>query len=410
MNSKFSTWLDAVRTAFGTGRGLDRLLCAAALVVAALMTARLILHKAAEPEKTSLVFAVEEEEDGVLSSLAAEFEKLNPEIRLRLEKKSRGELGALVLDAPEMSGAAGKAGPAGGADLVVLDDWLLRDGISGGGLAPLSPYSGAEDHWAVPLVSLMDVLFYNIDILKAASLDRPPGNRAEFLAAARAATGNGIYGAALSLSPGDPRSVFRDVFSWMWAAGGGPLTPDFPGRAAAGTLDFLGQLAREGCLAPESGTERLEEFAGGKIAMMTGSVKDIAFLEGKVNFGITAIPPPAGYTGKPVFALYGLYAGITAGCAHPGEAWSFLSFLAERMPSAGLIRPIGESGTETDTGPLAVKARDMYEAAEIIYGYTRLERGAELEDAVRREIIPLLEGKRNGAATAEAIADQWKRE
>ncbi|MDR1106633.1 MAG: extracellular solute-binding protein [Treponema sp.] len=405
MNPKFSKWLGAVRTAFETGRRIDRFLFAAILILAALITARLILHKAAEPGKTTLIFAMQEGEDGILSSLASEFEKLNPEIQLRIEKKSYEELKALVLGGAESSGTPVAEGKTGGADLVVLDDWLLRDGIPGGGLAPLSPYSGAEDQWAVPLVSFMDVLFYNIDILKAAGLDRPPGNRAEFLAAAKAATGNGIYGAALSLSPGDPRSVFRDVFSWMWAAGGGPLSPDFPGRAAIGTLDFLGQLAREGCLAPET-----EEFAGGKIAMTTGSVKDIAFLEGKVNFGITVIPPPAGYTGKPVFALYGLYAGITAGCAHPDEAWSFLSFLAEKMPSAGLVRPIGESETEADLNPLAVKARDMYEAAEIIQGYARLERGAELEAAVRKEIIPLLEGRRNGADTAAAIASQWKGE
>jgi spermidine/putrescine-binding protein len=200
----------------------------------------------------------------------------------------------------------------------------------------------------------------------------------------------------------------------MWAAGDGPLSPDFPGRAAAETLDFLGQLAREGHLAPgifeRSGAERLEEFARGEIAMMTGSVRDIAFLEERMNsaFGITVIPPPAEYAGKPVFALYGRYAGITAGCAHPDEAWSFLAFLAEKTPPAEPARPIGENGADRGANPLVVKAGDMYEAAEIIQGYARLERGAELEAMVRKEIVPLLEGRRNGADTAAAIAGQWK--
>ncbi|MDR0601519.1 MAG: hypothetical protein LBG42_03990, partial [Treponema sp.] len=144
MNPKFSKWIEAARAAFGTGRGIDRFLFAAALVLSALMITRLFLHKAAEPQKVSLVFAVQEGEIGLPASLAAEFERLNPEIRLRPEKKSREELRVLVFEAPD----------AGGPDIVVLDDWLLRDGISGGGLVSLAPHSGVKDQWAIPLVFL----------------------------------------------------------------------------------------------------------------------------------------------------------------------------------------------------------------------------------------------------------------
>jgi ABC-type glycerol-3-phosphate transport system substrate-binding protein len=407
----------------------DRLLFAAALAVAVLMLIRFAVHKA--PEKTTLVFAYAEmpsmnqKEEELLHSLAGEFEALNPEIRIRFEKKSYDELKNLVRETPGTETENTKNRKTV-PDIAALDDWLLRDGIRKGSL--VSPYADKGDEHGeippetsrtVPLVSLVDVLFYNIDILKAAGLDRPPGNYGEFLAAAEAvakyamterAGADEIHAVALALSPDDPRSVFRDVFSWMWAAGSGPLSPEtdgnFPGRRTAAALEFLGQLARDGRLAPgtfeKTGMERLEEFAEGKIGMMTGSVKDIAFLEKSMKgaFGITRVPGPAEYPGRPVFALYGLYAGILRQCAHIDEARAFLAFLAEKNP--------GETAWMETEDPLSVKARDMYEAAGIIQGYAGFIQGAELEDLVRKELVPLLEGNRSGADTAAAIANQWK--
>jgi ABC-type glycerol-3-phosphate transport system substrate-binding protein len=409
----------------------DRLLFAAALAVAALMLIRFAVQKAAEPRKITLVFAyaeippMNEDDEELLHSLAGEFEALNPGIGIKFEKKSYGELKNLVREIPgaETENAKNRKTVP---DIAALDDWLLRDGIRKDSLVSLyadkektQGETSPEISRAVPLVSLVDVLFYNIDILKAAGLDKPPGNYGEFLAAAEAAakyamTGgagtDGIHAAALALSPDDPRSVFRDVFSWMWAAGSGPLGPetggDFPGRRAAAALEFLGRLARDGRLAPgtfeKTGTERLEEFAKGKIGMMIGSVKDIAFLEKNMKgaFSITRVPGPAEYAGRPVFALYGLYAGILRQCAHVDEARAFLAFLAEKNP--------GQTAWMEAADPLSVKARDMYEAAEIIQGYAGFIWGAELEDTVRKELVPLLEGNRNGADTAAAIASQWK--
>jgi ABC-type glycerol-3-phosphate transport system substrate-binding protein len=392
----------------------DRLLFAAALAVAALMLIRFAVLKAAEPEKITLVFAyagmppMNQDDEELLRSLTGEFEVLNPEIKIKLEKKTYGELKNLVREIPDAETENAKNRKTA-PDIAALDDWLLRDGIWKGSLA--SP--------AVPLASFVDVLFYNIDILKAAGLDRPPGNYGEFLAAAEAvakyaategAGTNGIHAAALALSPDDPRSVFRDVFSWMWAAGSGPLGSEtdgaFPGRRTAAALEFLGRLARDGRLAPgtfeKTGTERLEEFAEGKIGMITGSVKDIAFLKKnmKGDFGITRVPGPAEHSGRPVFALYGLYAGVLRQCVHVDEARAFLAFLAEKNP--------GETAWMETADSLSVKARDMYEAAEIIQGYAGFIRGAELEDTVRKELVPLLEGNRSGEDTAAAIANQWK--
>jgi hypothetical protein len=136
--------------------------------------------------------------------------------------------------------------------------------------------------------------------------------------------------------------------------------------------------------------------------MMTGSIKNIAFLEEHMKdpFGITRIPAPAAM-GRPVFARYGRYAGISSACAETEEAAAFLDFLAEKLPAAA------EPVSHTEGNALLVKARDMYEAAGIIQDYTRLEGGAELESLLRIQLVPLLEGRSGGADTLSALEKQW---
>jgi ABC-type glycerol-3-phosphate transport system substrate-binding protein len=398
----------------------DYFLFFAALALTALLFFRFFPGRNPGFRGIDLVLAVMDDDED-LSVLAGKFMERNPGILIRIEKRTGDEIRRFMREVPEK-----------GPDIVVLDDWQLREGIENSRLMPAAGEGSGETEtqWAFPAAVFIDVLFYNTMILAAAGLDRPPADREEFLAAARAvASAGGVHAASLALSPEDPRSVFRDVFSWIWASGAGPgdLSADgesselrppgyedgagSPRERAAAALDFLARLSREGLLAPgtftKTGAERLEEFAAGKIAMMTGSVKDIAFLEERMRgtLGVTRIPGPAEYAGRPVFALYGRYIGITAECSHPGEARSFLAFLAEEKFPAGLPGP----APENRTSPLYVKVADMYEAAGLVRGYANLERGAELEAALRQELVPLLEGRRNGADTADAAVKQWKK-
>ena len=238
-----------------------------------------------------------------------------------------------------------------------------------------------DTQYALPLMSFMDLLFYNIDILQNSNFDRPPKTRAEFLAVARAVANPGagqdtVNSFALTLSEG----ARRNIYPWIWAAGGeicvsAPNEPPVLSRAALDIIAFFGQLQREGLLSTEwePAVQQLEGFAKGKIAMITRPVSDIALLQriaGDLNFGITAIPGTT--QGKNRLGLSKIYAGISADCALPDEAWSFLSFIAEKSPvlAEALAAvpgslPASFPGDYIVKNPLFSKAWDIFEAAEI---------------------------------------------
>lgn len=370
------------------------------------------------PEKTTLVFGLSGtggETARALGAIVETFEEAHPEIRVTLS---------------EAAGAP--------ADVLMFDETELEALTREGALASLDPWLRTETgvpRQAVPLVSFVDLLFYNIDLLAAAGLDRPPKDRDEALryaAAAAGGPGSGRFGAALSLGEEDPFGVRRDVFSWIRAAGVPLVTegrPSFTGRETAEVLDFLGDLSRRGLLAPgaltETGAARLQAFGKGNIALMIGPSSAIPRLRETMgdSFGVGAVPgPPGGGAngGKPVFSLHSLYAAISAQCRYPGEAWTFLSFLMEQSPVlAAELRAVPGSGGPgfaagaagvppyIENDPLLLKAWDIYQAADIVRDFEELPAAAELEQALREELVPLLAGRRNGADTAAAIRKRW---
>jgi multiple sugar transport system substrate-binding protein len=300
---------------------------------------------------------------------------------------------------------------AEGADILFFDDSEFGRLRSGSKLLALNPYipantqegeasieqnPGQDAQWALPLMSFMDLLFYNIDILQAANFDRPPKTRAEFLAVAKAVANTGagqdsIDGFALALSQGARLSIYP----WIWAAGGeiyAPASNEPPAlsRAALDTIAFFGQLHREGLLSLEwePAVHQLEGFAKGKIAMITRPASDIALLQriaDDLNFGITAIPGTT--QGKNRLGLSKIYAGISAGCALPDEAWVFLSFIAGKGPELAEALsaipgslPAAFPGDYIVKNPLYSKAWDIFEAAEIVEyrSYDPSEEEAEL--------------------------------
>jgi ABC-type glycerol-3-phosphate transport system substrate-binding protein len=278
-----------------------------------------------------------------------------------------------------------------GADMLFFDDSefgrLRRDSK----LLALNPYiaantqDGAEQdtQWALPLMSFMDLLFYNIDILQTRNFDRPPKTRAEFLTVARtiARTREGLSDEVYSFALDLTQEARRNIYPWIWAAGGeicapvnDPSSNDAPvlSRAAIDTIAFFALLHSEELLSPGPDNDGLAEFAQGKVAMITGSARDIAFLQRrKINFGITAIPGTT--QGKNRLGLTKIYAGISADCALPNEAWAFLSFiagksqaLAEALTAIPGSIPADFPGEYILKNPLYSKAWDIFEAAEIV--------------------------------------------
>jgi ABC-type glycerol-3-phosphate transport system substrate-binding protein len=327
-----------------------------------------------------------------VDALIREFEEQYPELRIQ-----------------EVTQEAAAGGT--GADIVFFDDsefGRLMDALA-------SPDSYR------PLVSFMDIFMYNIDILKAANLDRPPHTRAAFLAAARAVKAQGaeapgtnevpVSAFALGLSKADPLALRRDFYPWIWASGVDIQSIDLSGdnpalpRAVTDAIAFLGQLNREELLAPgtfeKTGAQRLREFAEGKIAMMTISARDIAFVLNNAHdftFGITALP--AVTPGKNRLGLSSIYAGISGASAVPDEARVFLSFLAEKSDvlaeALGAVPgkyPGGFAGEYIEKNELYSKAWDIFEAADIVE-YKPGEPSAEaFNHLIRKKLVEALTNK-----------------
>jgi len=278
-------------------------------------------------------------------------------------------------------------------DVVFFDDSNFAALVEASALASLSPYiytETEEDQWALPLVSFVDLFFYNVDILQAAGNDRPPGTRAEFLAAARsvaetaAANQEEIFPFALGLSEMDPLGIRRDFYPWVWAMGG-EIHSGFTADGAlaltgptTNTINFLAEMDREGLLAPGSfektGRERMGQFAEGKIAMLLASARYIPYVRDGahgVNFDITAVPVTA--PGRNRLGISGIYAGISSASTQTDRAWAFLVFIAGRshlLASATSAIPgsffVTFPSRYIEENPMYLKAWDIFEAADIV--------------------------------------------
>jgi multiple sugar transport system substrate-binding protein len=341
-------------------------------------------------------------------ALLREFEERNPDLRIIL---SDGD-------------ASSQTGP----DILIFDEGDFYGLTKNKALVSLESYIDYDtgEMYAVPLVSFMDLLFYNIDLLKAAGFDRPPKTREEFLNYAKTISGNtsGSYGTALSLSPADRQAMSRDIFSWIWAAGGDfwqtEGKPVINSRTIITDISFLGSLYREGVPAPLSfyttGEQRLEEFANGKIAMMVASTRSIPALRERMGddaFSITTIPG-SGSAGKYSIGISSFYTGISVACAYPEEAWSFLEFLAERSPFLceelkavpGIVSDLF-FGNYIKDDPFYSKARDIFDSSQVVYGFSGKPDAEELETAVLEEMRVFFETGRTAQETANAIQWRW---
>jgi multiple sugar transport system substrate-binding protein len=312
----------------------------------------------------------------------------------------------------------------GAPDILIFDEGEFSVLAAEGSLAKIDVYEEEPplfitDQPAVPLVSFMDMLFYNVDILSAAGFDRPPKTRDEFTACAAAVSG-GNSGAALSLSSADRQALSRDIFSWIWAAGGNIEPAEISNRAVIADINFFGALNRNKVLAPRvfdtTGDQRLEEFADGRIAMMIASTRAIPFLREKMGdgaFGITTVPSSGG-GGKYSVCLSRIYAGINVNCEHPEEARNFLAFLAEKSPllCAELKAVPGKvsdliPGDYVRDDPFYSKAWDIFEASATVQGFSGRPEAQEYESAFLEELRVYFETERSAQDTAAAIQKRW---
>jgi multiple sugar transport system substrate-binding protein len=430
---------------------LDRLLFYAGLAVL-IVALPLVLWQMQQgipilgEERRVLVFTQwwqNELDAAVLPALIREFEVQNPGIRINLDTRPYHEVRRLFLpDSPKVD--AGEEAAAALPDILGLDPRWLPSFIERDLLEPIADVpeknaltgTGEAENalpWALPIVSCVIPLFYRIDILQEAGFDRPPGDQAEFTAMARAVTdpSRGRYGFALSLGPEDPLGVYRDVFPWFRSSGASLLhdgRPAFTETPAANVLSFLNTLSRDGLLAPEAFTktnkDRLEDFIAGRFAMMLAPAVEIRTLRAAgIPFGVTAIPGPASYIGKPAAGVTGWYAGIPRSGKYKEEAQAFLFFLAGKADAiaskTGMVpgtTVFPGDGVTPETGvvsvpeqdPLYLKVNDIYAAAGTTEEYLSLPAELMLETILYEELYLMFEEGQSPEKTLRAIQQKWE--
>jgi multiple sugar transport system substrate-binding protein len=377
-------------------------------LIAGIFLFRLLTSTPVVPKSTTLVFAQwwdGELEGDVLEKLTDEFEAANPGVAVILEKKNWGEIRKSLEEGE-------------GPDIFSIDPFAVYELEKASLLAEITK-GGERGGNILPIISFINPLFYNIELLRNAGFDRPPKNQTEFLSyALRVKESSGVYGAGLALG-GDTHSISRHILSWIWASANNPEsagTFSFNTKEVIGVLNFLNQLKPN--LYPNAffltETELFKAFGEGKVGMMIGSTAGIKKLKPTpIGFGVTTIPAPESYVKKPVFLLSVWYLGINRQSVFQEEVRQFAAFLAEKSEdiaaAAYAIPGIGRRSRELSRDDLYYsKAFDMYEAGEIVRELYASPDISGLNRIIRKEVEQMFWEMKTPEQCAQAIQAEWE--
>ncbi|MDR1216859.1 MAG: extracellular solute-binding protein [Treponema sp.] len=302
------------------------------------------------------------------------------------------------------------------SDIFIFNSHILYEAVQNGWLASLADYLRADDlqtetreeEWAIPLTSDIYMLFYNIDALTSPGFDRPPKNWDEFKKYARILSSPGKYGLTLSLNADDD---YPDVYPWLWVTGALMMkdgSPNLGDAAISNTLQFFADLNQDGVIAPGSfhktKRQKIKEFTENKAAMMIGSIEDIETVRQKMyesSFGVSTIPVPDKFSGKPIFGLMTTFAGIGARSALQEEAWAFLSFLLEHSSDiAAAVRALpgnGNTPVPAKESPSLAKVYDMFESSDTVEELSGMPNARSLAQIFCTETASMLDESQSQA-------------
>jgi multiple sugar transport system substrate-binding protein len=290
---------------------------------------------------------------GSLRTMMDQFEQENPGIKVKL-------LSGPYASTKEQVVAGAAAGTM--SDVVGLDGAWISDFAKQGSIADLNKLMADAGYdktqlssevkvndatYMIPVVNFVYPMFTNTDLLQKAGIAKPPSNRTEFTAAAKAVSNLGnAKGWVLPLSLEAPNGVQNDVMSWAWASGQSMLKdgkPDLTNQDIKGTVEYVKSLWDDGVIAPGSFTmkeqDKVEEFTNGRVGMMIDSLAHINTIREKnpnLKFQVSSVPSVDGFAGKRgiPFASWGI--GVAENSAHKAEAWKLIQFLMSEKANAKL--------------------------------------------------------------------------
>ncbi|NTG50741.1 sugar ABC transporter substrate-binding protein [Agrobacterium rhizogenes] len=367
---------------------------------------------------------------GALRHIMDDFEAKNPGIKVTLvsgpyatthDQIVVGAASGTLSDVVGLDGAWVNGLAKQGA-IASMDELMTKANYDKSQIADIIKVDGKSVMF--PLASFVYPVFVNLDLAKAAGVDKMPTTRSEFAAAAKKMTdpAKNEYGWVLPLSLQSPSGVQNDVMSWVWASGASMLKdgkPDLENPAVVGTLEYIEALHKDGVISPgifaKKEQDKVEEFVNGRVGMMIDSLAHVNLIRQrnpKLNFGISAMPATDGYTGKRglPYASWGI--GISDSSQHKEEAWKLVEYLMSPDVNGRLV-------SIANAFPGNVKAKPDFVASDPIFaeafkifqsGYPANEFvGLPVAEELMRDMNIQIQKELDGGQTAkEAAANTQK--
>ena len=372
---------------------------------------------------------------GALRGIMDDFEAANPDIKVTLvsgpystthDQIVVGAASGTLSDVVGLDGAWVNGLSKQGA-ITSLDPLMDAAGYDRSQIADIIKVDGQSVMF--PLASFVYPVFVNLDIAKAAGIDKMPTNRTEFAEAAKKMTNadKNQFGWVLPLSLETPNGIQNDVMAWVWASGASMLKdgkPDLENETVVGTLEYIKSLNDAGVISPgtfaKKEQDKVEEFVNGRVGMMVDSLAHINLIRERnpnLNFGISAVPAVDGYTGKRgmPYASWGI--GISEGSEHKEEAWKLVEYLMSPEVNSKLVTianafpgNVKAKPDLTKSDPLFSEAFKIYQEGYLANEFVGLPVAEELMRQMDIEVQKLLEGQATTQEAAAATQKQWEAE
>lgn len=369
---------------------------------------------------------------GALRGIMDGFEAANPGIKVKLVSGPFSATHDQIV-----------AGAASGtlSDVVGLDGAWVNELAKQGAIAPMDSLmddtkfdrSQMADiikvdgkSYMFPLASFVYPVFVNLDMAKAAGVDKLPSTRSEFADAAKKMThaDKNQYGWVLPLSLQVPNGAQNDVMSWVWASGQSMLKdgkPNVDNPAVVDVLTYIKSLQDAGVISPgidaKKEQDKLEEFVNGRVGMMIHSLALLNLMRERnpnLNIDISALPAADGYTGKRglPYASWGI--GISNNSEHKAEAWKLVSYLVSPEVNAKLVTiahafpgNVNAKPDFSNADPLFVKAFKIFQTGKLANEFIGLPVAEQLQRDMDVELQKMLDGQQTPEQAAAATQKQW---
>lgn len=287
-------------------------------------------------------------EKDTLQKLINEFEETHKGIEVVLSSVSYEDLEKGLFGSGGTKNEQMLSGDLIALDMLWVPELLKNETIEGEWAE--NPLQNCFD---APLLSFINVLYYNIDSLREAGFSRPPKDRSEFIIYARALTDKEKDHWGLAMGLNSSQGIYNDIFPWIWSAGASLIKdgkPELSSRPVIESLSFLSTLKNEGLITPNAlftGDEnKLEDFISRKAAFMIAPASDIEYVRKRMGdeaFGITSVPIPDNYTGKIYNATLGWTLGINKTSVYKKEAELLANFLAVKLSERAVSMQVNSS-------------------------------------------------------------------